>query len=121
MNFTTDQWNDGCKIMKKKFIQYIKKENLFFLKDLLEPWKTNLTNISLQYQENAYIAKLDDIVNKYNKIYHTKIRMKLVDVKPSTYIELCIQKIDKNPKLKVSYHVRISQYKTIFAKGYVPD
>ena len=107
--------------MKKNFIQYIIKQNLFFLKDLLEPWKTNFTNISLQYPKNAYIAKLDDIVNKYNNIYHSTIRMKLNDVKPSTYIGLCMQKNDKNPQLKISYHVRISQCKTTFAEGYVPD
>ena len=47
--------------------------------------------------------------------------MKLNDVKPSTYIGLCMQKNDKNPQLKISYHVRISQCKTTFAEGYVPD
>ena len=28
---------------------------------------------------------------------------------------------DKNPKFKVVYHVRISKYKKIFAKGYTPN
>ena len=28
---------------------------------------------------------------------------------------------DKNPKFKVVYHVRISKYKNIFAKGYTPN
>ena len=35
---------------------------------------------------NVYIDKLDDIVNKYNTTYHTKIKMKPVDAKPTTYI-----------------------------------
>ena len=34
--------------------------------------------------KNAYIDKLDDIVNKYNNTYHNTIKMKLVDVKSST-------------------------------------
>ena len=29
--------------------------------------------------------------------------------------------IKKGPKFKVSDHVRISKYKNIFAKGYVPN
>ena len=29
--------------------------------------------------------------------------------------------IKKNPKLKVNDHLRISKYKNIFAKGYVPN
>ena len=29
--------------------------------------------------------------------------------------------IKKNPKFKVGYHVKISKYKNIFAKGYVPN
>ena len=31
--------------------------------------------------KNVYIDKLDDIVNKYNNIYHGTIKMKPVDVK----------------------------------------
>ena len=33
-----------------------------------------------------YIDKLDDMVNKYNNIYHSTIKMKAVDVKSKTYI-----------------------------------
>ena len=42
-----------------------------------------ITSIS----KNVQIHKLDDIVNKYNNTYHSTIKMKPVDVKPSTYIE----------------------------------
>ena len=34
-----------------------------------------------------HIDKLDDIVNKYDNKYHTKIKVKPVDVKPGTYQE----------------------------------
>ena len=36
--------------------------------------------------KNVYIDQLDDIVNKYNNIYHSKIKMKPVDIKSGTYI-----------------------------------
>ena len=41
-----------------------------------------MTSIS----KNVYIDKLDDIVNKYNNVYRSTIKMKPVDVKSSTYM-----------------------------------
>ena len=35
-----------------------------------------------------YINKLDDIANEYNNTYHRAIRIKPVDVKDNTYIDL---------------------------------
>ena len=37
-----------------------------------------MTSIS----RNAHIDQLDDIVNKYNNIYHGTIKVKPIDVKP---------------------------------------
>ena len=54
--------------MTEKFIQRIMRENLLLVKDLLELWKIKLINTWFQYQKNAYIYKLDDIVDKYNNI-----------------------------------------------------
>ena len=36
--------------------------------------------------KNVYIDQLDDIVNKYNNTYHSKIKMKSVDIKSGTSI-----------------------------------
>ena len=47
--------------------------------------------------------------------------MKPVDVKYDTYIDFEKEVNDRNPKFKVGDHVRISKYKTIFAKGYTPN
>ena len=47
--------------------------------------------------------------------------MKPVDVKDNTYIDFKKEFNDKDPKFKVSNHVRISRYKNIFAKGYTPN
>ena len=38
-----------------------------------------------------YADKLDDIVNKYNNTYHSTIKRKLVDVKPSIYIAIKLE------------------------------
>ena len=68
-----------------------------------------------------YIDKLDDIVNEYNNTYHRTIKMKPVDVKDNTYIDFKKEVNDKDPKFKVGDYVRISKYKNIFAKGYLPN
>ena len=58
---------------------------------------------------------------KYNNAYHNTIKMKPVDVKSSTYIDSSKEINDKDPKFKIGDIVRISKYKNIFAKGYVPN
>ena len=47
--------------------------------------------------------------------------MKPVDVKPSTYIDSSKEINDEDPKFKIADIVRISKYKNIFAKGYIPN
>ena len=47
--------------------------------------------------------------------------MKPNDVKTSTYIEVGIDNNDKDPTFEVCDHVRTCKYKTIFAKGYIPN
>ena len=77
-----------------------------------------MTSIS----KNVYIDKLDDIVKEYKNTYHTSIKMKLADVKDNTYIDVKKEiNNNKNRKFKVGDHVRISNYKNIFAKGYMPN
>ena len=47
--------------------------------------------------------------------------MKPVNVKDNTYIDFNKEVNDKDPKFKLSDHVRISKYKNIFAKGHTPN
>ena len=55
--------------------------------------------------------------------------MKPIDVKDNIYIYIYIyiyidfekEVNDKNLKFKVGDHIRISKYKNIFAKGYMPN
>ena len=71
--------------------------------------------------KNVYIDKLDDIVGEYDNTYHRTIMMKPINVKDNTYIDLRKESNDKVLKFKVGDHVRISKYKCIFAKGYMPN
>ena len=65
---------------------------------------------------NAYVDKLDDILNKYNNTYHSKIKMKPADVKASTYIDFKKENNKEDPKFEVGDHVRISNIKIILQK-----
>ena len=98
--------NEGRSAVAEIFIRALKKEIYKYM-----------TSIS----KNVYIDKLDDIVNKYNNTYHSTIKMKPVDVKSNTYIDSSKEINDKDPKFKIGDIVRISKYKNIFAKGYVPN
>ena len=57
----------------------------------------------------VYIDKLDDIVKKCNNTYHSKIKMKPVDVKANTYIQFKKENNEEDPKFEVGGHVRISK------------
>ena len=71
--------------------------------------------------ENVYIDKLDDIVDEYNNTYHKTSKMKPIDVKDNTYIDFEKEVNDKDSKFKVGDYVRISKYKNIFTKEYIPN
>ena len=71
--------------------------------------------------KNAYIDKLNDLMGEYDNTYHRTITMKLIHVKDNTYIDFKKKVNDKDPKFKVGDHLRISKYKNIFAKGYMPN
>ena len=98
--------NEGKSVVAERFIRTLKSKIYKYM-----------TSIS----KNVYIDKLDDIVDEYNKTYHTTIKMKPADVKDNTYINADKEINNKDPKLKVGGHVRISKYKNIFVKGYMPN
>ena len=88
-----------------------------FIKTLKSKIYKYMTSIS----KNVYIDKLDDIVDEYNNTYHTTIKMKPIDVKDNMYINTSKEINNKDPKFKVGDRIRISKYKNIFAKGYMPN
>ena len=97
--------NEGKSVVAERFIRTL---------------KTKIYKYMTSVSKNVYIDKLDDIVNEYNNTYHRTIKMKPVDVKDNTYINLRKEVNDKDPKYIIGDHVRISKYKNIFAKGYTP-
>ena len=76
-----------------------------------------MTSIS----KNVYIDKLVDIVNEYNNTYHKTIKVKPIDVEGNAYINIDKGVNSTDSKFKVGDHVRISKYKNIFAKCYIPN
>ena len=97
------------------------KENQLLLKDFIRTLKNTIYIYMTAVSKNVYINKLDDIVNEYNNTCHRTIKMRPVDVKDNTYIDFEKEVNDKDPKFKVGDRVRISKYKNIFAKGYIPN
>ena len=51
--------------------------------------------------KNVYNDKLDGIVNKYNNTCHRTLKMKLIDVKDNTYINIDKKVNDKIQNLKL--------------------
>ena len=98
--------NEGKSVVAERFIRTLKSKIYKYM-----------TSIS----KNVYIDKIDDIVDEYNNTYHTTIKMKPIDVKDNTYINADKEINNKDPKFKVGDCVRISKYKNIFAKGYMPN
>ena len=96
--------NKGKSVVAEKFVKTLK--NKFYKYMPSTP-------------RNVYIEKLDDIVNKYNNTYRSTIKIKPSDV--NTCINSSKENNDEDLKFKIGDVVRISKYKNIFAKGYVPN
>ena len=99
-------YNDGKSVVAERFIRTLKNK-LY----------KHMTTVS----KNVYYDVLDDIVKKYNNTRHSTIKMKPINVKDNTYINTDKKINNKDPKFKVGDRVRISKYKNVFAKGYVPN
>ena len=75
----------------------------------------------ISISKHVYIDKLDNMVNKCKNTYHSTIKMKSVDVNSSTYTDFNKENKKEDLKFEVSDYVRISKYKNIFVKGYIPN
>ena len=98
--------NEGKSVVAERFIRTLKNKIYKYM-----------TSIS----KNVYIDKLDDIVDAYNNTYHKTIKMKPTDVKDNPFINIGKEVNDNDSKFKVGDYVRISKYKSLFAKGYTPN
>ena len=96
----------GKSVVAEKFIRALKNKIYKYM-----------TSVST----NLYIDNLADIVNQFNNIYHSRIKMKPVDVKSSIYIGFNKEDNKEDPKFQIGDYVRILKYQNIFAKGYTPN
>ena len=83
--------NKGKSVVTERFIRTLKNKIYKYM-----------TSVS----KNVYINDLADIVNKYNSIYYSTIKMKLADVKSSTYVDFNKENNKEDPKFEVGDHVK---------------
>ena len=95
------------------------KEKFVVAEIFIRTLKNKIYKYMASIPKNEYIGKFNDISNKYNDTYNSKIKMKPVDLKSSTYIKTNKEINDKDPKFKIGDIVRISKLKNIFVKGNV--
>ena len=98
--------NEGKSLVAERFIRNL---------------KTKIYKHITAVSKNMYTDKFNDKINKYNNIYHRKIKMKPVNIKDNTYIDFLKEFHQKDSKFRIRDHVRISKYKKNFAKGYTPN
>ena len=85
---TNNEWKS---VVAERLFGTFKDRTTYFLTSLLRKVYTNKSN---------------NIVNGYNNIYDMTIKMKSVDVKPSTYIDLGLKYTEEDPTFEVKHHVR---------------
>ena len=78
--------NEGKSVADERFIKTLKTKIYKYITSILK---------------NAYIDKLDNIVNKYNNPYHRTIKMRPVDVKDNTHVDFSKELIIKILNLKL--------------------
>ena len=98
--------NEGKSVVAERFIKTLKNKIY-----------KHMTYIG----KNVYFNVLDDIVDKYNNSFHSSIKIKPKDVTDTNFTEYIEETNMKIPKFKVGDHARISKYKNIFAKSYIPN
>ena len=101
--------NEGKSVIAERFIKTLKNEIAErFIKTLKNKIYKYMTSIS----KNIYIGKFNDTADKYNNTYHSTIKMKSVDVTPSTYIDSSKEINDEVPNLKLVILLEYQNIKT---------
>ena len=83
--------NTGKSVIAERFIRNLKNK--------IDKYMTSIS-------KNVYTDKLDDLVNEYNNTYHRTIKMKPIDVKDNTNINIDNEVNEEDPKFKVGDHIR---------------
>ena len=99
-------YNEGTSVVAEGFIRTLKNK---LYKNMAGTCK------------NVYYNILDDAVNEYNNTKHSTIKIKPKDVKYNNKRVYIDEHNEKDSRFKVGDTVRISTFKNIFAKGYIPN
>ena len=78
--------NEGKSAVSERFIRTLKNTIYKYM-----------TSVS----KNVYIDKLDDMIDEFNNAHHRTIKMKPIDIKNNTYINIDKELSDNDPKFKV--------------------
>ena len=93
---TYSTYNEGKSVVAERFIRTLKNKTF-----------KHITAIS----KNVNFDVLDNIVDKYNSTVHKTIKIKAIDVTGDSYAKYNENSGKKDPKFKVSDHVRVSHIK----------
>ena len=99
-------FNEGKSVVAERFIRTLKNK---------------LCKHMTATGKNVYYDVLDDVVNEYNNTKNNTIKVKPKDVKNDNNRVYIDDIIKKNARFNVGDRVRISKFKNIFAKGYIPN
>ncbi len=91
--------------------------------------KTRMWKYFTAKETEKWVNILDDLVTGYNSTFHSSIGMKPIDARKDENSETVwynlygafLSNEFGQPRFKVGSNVRITKYKTIFAKGYLPN
>ena len=99
-------YNEGKSVVAERFIRTLK--NKLYM---------HMTAVG----KNVYWNVLDDVVDKYNDTVNRSIGMKPEDVKSDKKAVYVEESNKKSARFSVGDRVRISKFKSTFAKGYIPN
>jgi hypothetical protein len=87
--------------------------------------KSRLYRYMTHHRTNRWIDALDDVVKSYNSSYHRSIETAPNDVTLGNVEEIARRLYPPKPPLRYKYdvgdRVRITKYKHVFQKGYLPN
>ena len=95
---------------------YNRSTKLWLEKNVIEMYLTH--NEGKSVVAERFIRTFKDKIYKFMTLIS---KNRYIDVKLTTHIDFDKKNNKKNPEFKVGDHVRISNYKNIFAKVYVPN
>lgn len=131
------QTDDGKEFFNNEFKNFITKHDInhystysVMKASVVERWNRTLKNdmwkMFTLHGNYKWLNSLQELVNNYNNRIHRTIKMKPADVTPKIAKQL-LKSVYSNIKVagpsrfKAGDYVRISKYKSIFAKGYTPN